>query len=104
MGRKARKIKFPHLLGSKWTAMQDVMGWRHFEVRDRQERQGMVFAELVSTCQSDVKVWVNAKTLRNRQLWRAGWLSLDEQRELAELETIASEMAASAVDATALPT
>ncbi|MEO0852420.1 MAG: TIGR02450 family Trp-rich protein, partial [Cyanobacteria bacterium J06648_11] len=88
----------------KWTAMQEVMGWRHFQVRDRRDRQGVTFAELASTCQPDVKVWVNAKTLRNRRLWRAGWLSLDEQRELNELETIASEMAASSEVATSTAT
>ncbi|MGB3570897.1 MAG: TIGR02450 family Trp-rich protein, partial [Phormidesmis sp.] len=29
---KTAKKKFPHLVGSKWTAQQKTMGWRHFHV------------------------------------------------------------------------
>jgi len=46
----ARKQKFPHLLGSKWTALQKTEGWRHFEVVNRKNQGSWVFAELVASC------------------------------------------------------
>jgi tryptophan-rich hypothetical protein len=77
---KTRRIKFPHLLGSKWTAVNAVMGWRHFQVRVRQDRQGnFVWAQLQSVCDPTIELWVNAATLQNQHLWRAGWLSLSEE-------------------------
>lgn len=79
MKAKSRRVQYPHLLGSKWTAVQEVMGWRHFQVCDRQDRKGgFVFAELQSVCDPNVRFWINARGLRNRDLWQAGWLSLEE--------------------------
>ncbi len=72
-----RKAKFPHLLGSRWTAIQPLLGWRHFQVRTRHDQKGgVVFAELEAVCDVTVRVWVNAKVLQNRRLWQVGWLSL----------------------------
>jgi tryptophan-rich hypothetical protein len=73
------KQKFPHLLGSKWTARESTLGWRHFRVINRQQQGEQVFVELVAACNSRVKLWVNAKTLKCPQLWQSGWLSLAEQ-------------------------
>jgi tryptophan-rich hypothetical protein len=57
------------------------MGWRHFQVLNRQERQGTVFAELQSVCDPTVRLWVNARQLRNLNLWQPGWLTLQEEGE-----------------------
>ena len=75
---KRRKQRFPHLMGSKWTAVKPVMGWRHFQVEARQERSGVVFAHLRSVCDDSVSLWLNAKVLKNRRLWTAGWQTLEE--------------------------
>ncbi|MEL6814136.1 MAG: TIGR02450 family Trp-rich protein [Cyanobacteria bacterium J06598_3] len=72
------KQKFPHLVGSKWTAQQKTMGWRHFRVVNRKNQGQWVFAELVATCDPEVRFWLNAKALKNRQLWAAGWQTLKE--------------------------
>jgi len=74
-----KKQKFPHLVGSKWTAQAKTFGWRHFQVVNRKNERGLVFAELVAACDPDVRFWINAKGLKNRQAWRAGWQSLQEQ-------------------------
>jgi tryptophan-rich hypothetical protein len=74
-----KKTKYPFLMGSKWTAKESTFGWRHFEVVDRKNEKGIVFAELVSSCDPLVRFWLNAKTLRDRQLWFPGWKSLAEQ-------------------------
>ncbi|MFN5610085.1 MAG: TIGR02450 family Trp-rich protein, partial [Pseudanabaena sp.] len=41
-----KKQKFPHLIGSKWTAMQETFGWRHFVVVNRKNEGELVFAEI----------------------------------------------------------
>jgi len=68
-----KKRKFPHLLASKWTAVQAVLGWRHFIVCNRQDRHGIIFAELQSVCHPETRIWVNAQTLKNRDVWQPGW-------------------------------
>ncbi len=61
------------------------MGWRHFQVRTRQDQKGgVVFAELEAVCDVTIRVWVNAKVLRNKRLWQAGWLSLQPDDELID--------------------
>ena len=72
----AKKQKFPHLVGSKWTAQQKTLGWRHFQVVNRKNQGALVFAELVAACDPEVRFWINAKGLKNRNLWTAGWQSL----------------------------
>lgn len=54
------------------------MGWRHFRVVNRKNQGKWVFAELVATCDPDVRFWLNAKALKNRQLWAAGWQTRSE--------------------------
>ena len=73
-----RKQKFPHLLGSKWTACYSTEGWRHFQVANRKQEGSWVFAELVAACDPTVRLWVNAKQLKNRSLWQAGWQPLGQ--------------------------
>jgi tryptophan-rich hypothetical protein len=74
----ARKIQYSHLLGSKWTAQQDTLGWRHFQVITRKNQGSWIFAELQASCDDEVRVWVNAQLLKDRQLWLPGWRSLAE--------------------------
>lgn len=75
---KPKKQRFPHLLGSKWTAQQRTMGWRHFQVVNRKNEGRLIFAELVASCDPTVKFWINASVLKNRRLWKAGWQTLEQ--------------------------
>ncbi|MBE9039318.1 TIGR02450 family Trp-rich protein [Oscillatoriales cyanobacterium LEGE 11467] len=81
-----KKQKFPHLLGSKWTAREKTWGWRHFQVVNRQDRGAWVFAEMVASCDPNVRFWLNAKLLKDRSQWNAGWKSLKESEETEETE------------------
>ncbi|NJK34424.1 MAG: TIGR02450 family Trp-rich protein [Oscillatoriales cyanobacterium SM2_2_1] len=74
----ARKQKFPHLVGSKWTAQQKTMGWRHFLVVNRKNQHELVFAELQAACDPGIRFWLNAQTLKRRSLWIPGWQTLQE--------------------------
>ncbi len=75
----ARKQRFPHLVGSKWTAKFDAWGWRHFQVINRKNQEQWVFAEMVSSCDQTVRFWVNAQLLKDRSLWLSGWHSLHRE-------------------------
>ena len=74
----AQKIKFPHLVGSKWTARQKTWGWRHFQVLNRKNKGKWVFAEMISSCDPSVRFWINAHQLKERHLRQAGWQTLAE--------------------------
>ncbi|WP_199464438.1 TIGR02450 family Trp-rich protein [Acaryochloris thomasi] len=74
-----KKQKFPHLLGSKWTARETTFGWRHFRVISRKNEGTLVFAELVSACDPSVRFWTSTKSLGDRDLWQPGWKTLKEQ-------------------------
>lgn len=74
----AKKQKFPHLLGSKWTAQQKTWGWRHFEVVNRKNQGKWVFAEMVASCDGNVRFWINAQQLKDKDLWQPGWKPLQE--------------------------
>ena len=74
----AKKQTFPHLVGSKWTSNQKTFGWRHFRVVNRKNENKLVFAELVSACDPTVRFWINARQLKNADLWTAGWKTLKE--------------------------
>lgn len=71
-----KKQKYPHLIGSKWTARQKTWGWRHFQVVNRKQEGKWVFAEMVASCDPQVRFWLTAKQLQDRDLWCAGWLPL----------------------------
>ncbi|MEE3718241.1 TIGR02450 family Trp-rich protein [Tumidithrix elongata RA019] len=83
----SKKQKFPFLVGSKWTAMQETFGWRHFIVTNRKNEGNLVFAELKAACggthphsgNRTVCFWLNAKALNERSLWLPGWQALSEQ-------------------------
>jgi tryptophan-rich hypothetical protein len=74
----AKKQKFPHLLGSKWTSTQKMWGWRHFQVVNRKNEGKIVFAEMVSSCDLTVRFWINAQAMKDRAQWQPGWQSLEE--------------------------
>jgi len=77
-----RKQKFPYLVGSRWTAQQQVDGWRHFQVVNRKNQGQWVFAEMVAACDPKVRFWLNAKLLKNPCQWQGGWQSLQEREEI----------------------
>ncbi len=80
----AQKQKFPHLLSSKWTAVQKTWGWRHFQVINRKNEGKWVFAEMISSCDNQVRFWINAKQLKDRDLWTPGWVTLEQLRKEAQ--------------------
>ena len=56
-------------VGSKWTARETTLGWRHFSVIDRKSTDIGTYALMEATCETDVRIWVShlfiLATLRN---------------------------------------
>lgn len=78
----SKKQKFPYLVGSKWTAQQKTWGWRHFQVVNRKSEGNWLFAEMVASCDPNVRFWINAKLLKDSSQWQAGWQSLQEMEAI----------------------
>lgn len=76
----AKKQKYPHLLGSKWTSTQKTWGWRHFQVTNRKTEGTIVFAEMVASCDPNVRFWLNAKALKDARQWLPGWQTRQEMQ------------------------
>lgn len=68
-----QKLFFPHLVGSKWTATKSIQGWRHYQVKAREDRKPFTFALMRSVVDEKVQFWVNARVLKDRSQWEPGW-------------------------------
>jgi tryptophan-rich hypothetical protein len=71
-------LNVKHLNGSKWTAMSDTFGWRHFVVKQVKKEGGAPYALLEASCDANVQFWVAKDNLRDRSQWAAGWLEMKE--------------------------
>jgi len=61
-------------------SQQKVDGWRHFQVVNRKIRVGGCLRKWLLPV---IPIfWLNAKLLKNRSQWQAGWQSLQEIEEI----------------------
>jgi len=49
-------------------------------VINRKNQGQLVFAELEATCDPNIRLWVNAKALKDPDLWQPGWQTLTDIR------------------------
>ncbi|GLC77822.1 hypothetical protein PLESTB_000957500 [Pleodorina starrii] len=76
---KKNRVDMSRVVGSKWTAMQETMGWRHFRViQCRKGASGVAFVQMQASCDPATQLWMNAGNLKDRDLWAAGWLQMSE--------------------------
>lgn len=79
---KRNPVTITRIVGSRWTAMERTFGWRHFEVNSKVKLNGKDwFLEMVATCDSKSRFWVNANNLKDRERWSMGWLQKAEIEE-----------------------
>lgn len=45
--------------GSKWTALQRTLGWRHFRATEKTKRGKHVYALMMATCDPAACLWVS---------------------------------------------
>lgn len=70
--------RLTHLVGSKFTAVAEVKGWRQFHVVGLRKTDDGYDAELRASCDAAVEVRVPAKSLFDRTAWLPGWRPLAE--------------------------
>jgi tryptophan-rich hypothetical protein len=71
--------KYARLVGSKWTAAREVLGWRHFHVISVQREQGGGHSvELAASCDTQKRTQVAAQVLLDPAEWSPGWTLLSQ--------------------------
>ena len=58
-------------LHSKWTSVQKINGWRHYEVKNVLKKLKQL--ELFSVCEKNVNLIIEIDEIKDRQKWIPGW-------------------------------
>ena len=58
-------------LKSKWTSVNSVNGWRHYEVSEFNSKKNIF--KLFAVCDKKISVFVTQADLKNDKKWVAGW-------------------------------
>ena len=66
-----------YLKNSKWTSVQKIHNWRHYEVLNINNKTQHV--EMFAVCDKKIKIIVSFEELKNRLKWTKGWLDIVEQ-------------------------
>ena len=56
---------------SKWTSVNKIFGWRHFEVRNIFKKLKKI--ELFSVCDKSISIIINIDEIENKEKWLPGW-------------------------------
>ena len=65
-----------HLEHSKWTAVNKVKDWRHYEVLNINKKKQKV--EMFSVCAKKIKIEATFQDLKERSKWLSGWVEIVE--------------------------
>ncbi|KAI8469723.1 MAG: hypothetical protein J3K34DRAFT_273916 [Monoraphidium minutum] len=77
--QKSNRVDLGRILDSKWTAMEETLGWRHFRcLAVRKAGRRATFLLLAASCDPAAQLWVNSENLKDRARWAAGWLQMSE--------------------------
>ena len=60
-------------LHSKWTSVEKLNGWKHYEVINVDKKNNQI--ELFAVCDKEKRVLVTIDNLKNIKLWKRGWKS-----------------------------
>ena len=63
--------KLSSLLKSKWTSLNKINGWSHYEVLNIDKKNDKI--ELFAVCEKEKRVIVSKKDLKDKQIWIRGW-------------------------------
>tara|TARA_Y100001968_G_C18982412_1_gene537443 strand:- start:366 stop:566 length:201 start_codon:yes stop_codon:yes gene_type:complete len=58
-------------LHSKWTSVEKINGWRHYEVKNVLKKRKQL--ELFSVCEKNINLVVEIDEIKDRQKWIPGW-------------------------------
>lgn len=58
-------------LHSKWTSVEKLNGWRHYEVKNVFIKNKEL--EIFSVCEKDISLIIKIKDINNSEKWIPGW-------------------------------
>ena len=58
-------------LHSKWTSVEKLNGWRHYEVKNVLKKNKEL--EIFSVCEKDISLIIKIKDINNIRKWVPGW-------------------------------
>jgi tryptophan-rich hypothetical protein len=64
------------LLKSKWTSIEKLNGWMHYEVLNVFKKKEKI--ELFPICKQDLKIIIPMQDLKNKSKWTPGWIISEE--------------------------
>lgn len=82
---KRNPVDMTRVIGSRWTAMQQTLGWRHFRVTQVRKQGKNSFLLMQASCDHSAQLWVNVQLVKDRKQWAAGWLQMKEMQDPASL-------------------
>lgn len=84
--RKRNTVNPDRIVGSRWTAVEIREGWRHYicaETKGSRKKNNFE-VRMTNSCgpeEKRVNLWIPEKEIRDKNIWRSGWLTLDEIRQ-----------------------
>jgi tryptophan-rich hypothetical protein len=81
----------PKIVGTQWTAAERTLGRTHFRAAGKQRAAapppgattaggggggGQWFVLMVAACDESIRLWVEARALRERARWTPGWVTV----------------------------
>ena len=67
-----------YLFKSKWTSIQKLNGWMHYEVLNVLKKEEAV--EMFCVSKSSIKIKIQIKDLKDRTKWITGWVAKEENK------------------------
>ena len=77
--------KISKLDKSKWTSLEKLNGWSHYEVMSIDKKNNEV--ELFAVCEKEKRVIVKKEELKNKNTWTRGWNSKRDNDNTSSLMT-----------------
>ena len=65
-----------YLPKSKWTSINKINGWRHYEVLNVFKKKQKV--EMFSVCERNMKVMIPIDDLKDKSKWLNGWVGKND--------------------------
>ena len=81
--RKRNTVNIDRIVGSRWTSVEIRCGHRHYvcdEIKGSRKKKNLSI-RMTNSCgpeEERVNLWIEEEELKNKFIWRAGWITLEE--------------------------
>ena len=79
-------VNVDRIVGSRWTSVEIMEGHRHYvcsETRGSKKKNNLEL-RMSNSCgpeEKRVHLWIKSEELRSKDIWRQGWVTLDDIRK-----------------------